>query len=189
MKRLFKYVVPDRVDTLTNASLRFTQPHLFNDPFEMQPVLNSLLSEEEEKRIGLEVDSSYIRSIADEILPNLYEKLGILCLTEKSDNLLMWAHYADHHRGFVLEFDPHHEFFNRKKGGDDLYHHPAKVGYSDTRPSVSFKDYLGVVTLLTKSVEWEYEQEWRMILHFDESTTPSGTRMGTSICSLSRPPA
>ena len=29
--------------------------------------------------------------------------IGVLSLTEKPDNLPMWAHYADEHRGFVME--------------------------------------------------------------------------------------
>ena len=32
-------------------------------------------------------------------------KLGILCLSEKRDDILMWSHYADGHTGFCLEFD------------------------------------------------------------------------------------
>ena len=30
------------------------------------------------------------------------ELFGILCLSEKYDNLIMWAHYAQNHEGFVL---------------------------------------------------------------------------------------
>lgn len=36
---------------------------------------------------------------------------GILSLTEAPDNLLMWAHYADSHRGVVIGFDESHAFF------------------------------------------------------------------------------
>lgn len=39
-----------------------------------------------------------------EIMCEKFEELiGILCLTESPTNLLMWAHYADSHAGFVLE--------------------------------------------------------------------------------------
>jgi hypothetical protein len=31
---------------------------------------------------------------------------GIFCSTVESNNLLMWAHYADQHRGAVMEFTP-----------------------------------------------------------------------------------
>lgn len=35
--------------------------------------------------------------------------LGILCLCESNDSNLMWYHYADGHKGFVIEFDCKHE--------------------------------------------------------------------------------
>ena len=30
---------------------------------------------------------------------------GILCLTSNPDSVVMWSHYADKHRGIVIEFD------------------------------------------------------------------------------------
>lgn len=38
-------------------------------------------------------------------------KIGVLSLTELPDDLLMWVHYADCHRGFAIQFDETHEFF------------------------------------------------------------------------------
>lgn len=35
--------------------------------------------------------------------------LGILCLCESNDSNLMWYHYADGHKGFVIELDCKHE--------------------------------------------------------------------------------
>lgn len=32
-------------------------------------------------------------------------ELGVLCLSEIHDDILMWSHYADGHRGIVLQFD------------------------------------------------------------------------------------
>ena len=35
------------------------------------------------------------------------QRLGrVLSLSEPHDDLLMWAHYADYHKGVVIEFDP-----------------------------------------------------------------------------------
>src|SRR5688572_7101679 len=36
---------------------------------------------------------------------NLSAAFGLLCLSEKKDSLLMWAHYADKHGGLVIELD------------------------------------------------------------------------------------
>src|SRR5437870_5816759 len=61
--------------------------------------------------------------IDKQIYKTVNENLGAFCLTEKPDDLLMWAHYADHHRGAILEFDQKHEFFNRRLGPQDDFRH------------------------------------------------------------------
>ena len=38
---------------------------------------------------------------------------GCLSLSATCTNILMWSHYASDHRGFVVGFDPNHEFFGR----------------------------------------------------------------------------
>jgi len=60
--------------------------------------------------------------------------LGVFCLTSKPDNLLMWAHYASSHTGFVLEFDVEHPYFNAKRGSEDEFGHLRKVDYRSLRP-------------------------------------------------------
>jgi len=39
-KALFKYVHPDRIDILDKSLIRFTQPSLFNAPFEFCPAFS-----------------------------------------------------------------------------------------------------------------------------------------------------
>jgi len=51
--------------------------------------------------------------------------MGMLCLSGKWDNTLMWSHYADDHRGFMIEFSGEDPFFNFGFG---------KVVYSAERP-------------------------------------------------------
>ena len=103
------------------------------------------------------------------------QALGVLCLTTKFDNLLMWAHYANSHSGFVIEFDAEHPFFNRvfedlssPTGIDeDLtkdYGHLIKVDYQDQRPHISVSSVKSFESFLVKSREWEYEDEWRMLM-------------------------
>ena len=71
----------------------------------------------------------------------------------------MWAHYADHHRGTVIEFDENHEFFNRRVGPEDDFRHFRKVSYTETRPTIFLSDSTAVEFFYFKSKEWEYEQE------------------------------
>lgn len=45
--KLYKYVIPERIDILKNQLIRFTQPSALNDPFELQPVFGEVFSENE----------------------------------------------------------------------------------------------------------------------------------------------
>lgn len=106
------------------------------------------------------------------LLLTLSREIGILCLTEKMDNLLMWAHYSSNHTGFVIEFNETHSFFLKgpEMTGDGL----KKVHYSITRPEITLLDpargemenllkWLNDI-FCVKSERWQYEQEWRMIV-------------------------
>ncbi len=88
------------------------------------------------------------------------DKAGILSLTERPDNLLMWAHYSSSHTGVCLEFEvsTHELFFGRAQ----------PVIYSNTRPKFNprgTEEENVEGALLTKSIEWAYEREWRIIDH------------------------
>ena len=91
-----------------------------------------------------------------------FEKLlgraGVYCLTSKRDNLLMWAHYANSHKGFCLEFTT--------KPSGSFFSNASPVTYSKEYPTVkafiSNKGIWGKECFLTKSIEWAYEEEWRL---------------------------
>jgi len=78
-------------------------------------------------------------------------------------NALMWSHYGDSHRGFVVEFYLETGTLNRHFGA------PFEVEYSSTRPSLDVSMDLFnndpfecfKKTYLQKSNEWEYEKEYR----------------------------
>ncbi|WP_394192600.1 DUF2971 domain-containing protein [Pseudoalteromonas atlantica] len=95
--------------------------------------------------------------------------IGVLSLTEKNDNLLMWSHYAYSHKGFCIGFDKNSPFFNRKRSEVDEFYHLRKVSYSKMRPSKLVSQLSGVELFLIKSKAWEYEQEWRMCAVLEDS--------------------
>lgn len=95
---------------------------------------------------------------------------GVLSLSTTQSSLLMWSHYAGNHAGFVIGLDTAHPFFNQKKHDDDLLRHLHPVSYSQVRkktfvwtPDMSQEEFPQAM-LYTKSIDWEYEQEWRMII-------------------------
>jgi len=110
-----------------------------------------------------------------EVMARKFEELiGILCLSESADNLLMWAHYADSHRGFVIEFDEHSPFFDRRVNPDDELRHLRKVSYSPKRPSLTLADVEDFAPFMAKGTDWKYEAEWRMIVPLDTASTVIG---------------
>jgi DUF2971 family protein len=86
--------------------------------------------------------------------------VGILCFSAINDNLLMWAHYADSHKGFALEFDSEDEEF--KKLGD-LY----EVKYDRMRAVVDAVKQPTIEFYIRKSLEWGYEREYRLLRHLN----------------------
>ena len=96
---------------------------------------------------------------------DLRETTGISCLSESDDSLLMWAHYADNHCGMCVEY-------NLLELNRQLSFTPVPVVYSDDRvrfcslkPETVEKNSLTVFiqSITTKSLEWSYEREWRII--------------------------
>ena len=90
--------------------------------------------------------------------------LGILSLSKRWDSTVMWAHYSQCHRGFVIGFDERDSFFSR--GPED----PTDLGtlkevlYSAERcvtDPMSREDEPSF--LLRKNTDWAYEQEMRLL--------------------------
>ena len=95
------------------------------------------------------------------------EDWGVLSLTEEPNNILMWAHYCDCHKGFIFELDSEHPFFTTMKRHDPV-HTIRKIIYREEIPHVKeHRDFLtndGLDALLfTKDKRWQYEKEWRLI--------------------------
>jgi hypothetical protein len=114
------------------------------------------------------------------------ENVGILSLSEISDNDLMWAHYADRHTGLVLCFDEQHTFFNRRRTENDEFYFVRKVRYSDD-PPVSLATIDGDALLITKGRKWSYEREWRMLVPLKDATR-SMTVVGDTVHLFAFPP-
>ena len=88
------------------------------------------------------------------------EKAGVVCFTERPDNLLMWAHYASQHGGLCLGFEGLSERLDLQR-----------VQYAKTLPTLKLVDLLPPkdleatkIRLTSKSCRWAYEREWRFIL-------------------------
>lgn len=101
-------------------------------------------------------------------------RFRVTCFAQTPYSMLMWSHYAKYHQGFCVEYEtPEYSSENA-----DLYHNLFPVIYTDTRTpltelSLSW-NATGTLTdsniwdfykycLLSKSLDWKYQQEWRLI--------------------------
>jgi hypothetical protein len=95
--------------------------------------------------------------------------VGILCLSEVRDSLLMWGHYTDNHQGFVIGFDSDHPFFSKRRSDKDEFGFLRRVDYAHQRPQVTLKNTESPVWFSTKSEQWSYEKEWRIVRVLSEA--------------------
>ena len=177
---LYKYYRdnPRDLDAIKNNKMWYSAPCDFNDVFDCdlaideKEIFNSVLQMVPDKR-GIRTGSPIWKQLKGTVNQKIREfqaefeelrtKMGIACLSEAYDSLLMWAHYANDHRGMCVEYELLE--FNRQLGFS-----PVPVVYSDERVSIHTietleRDIQGlfVESLTSKSPEWSYEKEWRII--------------------------
>ncbi len=149
------------------------------------------LSEQEKIKVGLR---SQVDDVAQQLLPKVSAALNermasefrILSLTETPINLLMWAHYADSHKGAVIEFDTSHAALKSPRSATDELRYPRKVLYVDHMPKASLDQTNAEVLFLTKGKPWAYEKEWRILQAARFAVATSGEQP-TEICLYEMP--
>lgn len=122
----------------------------------------------EVERAGLDsLLNPFAATVIDHVRPTMLAKLqndvGILSLTERPDNMAMWAHYAANHGGLLFEFNAEHVWFSRQRSANDEFYRLRQVRYTDLAESVSTFRELDNRVLFTKQPEWAYEAEWRIL--------------------------
>ncbi|WP_208445139.1 DUF2971 domain-containing protein [Vibrio sp. B1ASS3] len=221
MKQLYKYVTPDSIEIiLRNSSIKITNPSEFNDPldcnvpeFEVDSKLlkkiftkNSGIPKHEISDLSSEIDRD-ISELKSELEP-LSKELGsaweeliaqfrVLSLTEDPNNILMWSHYADDHKGAVIGFKKFEDkgFVKNAKSVDykngrkkfkefssKLLEVLVKYLIKEQDAHVSDNREKLVVNALTSSTlkfftsyfffkknEWNYEKEHRLVLRCDST--------------------
>lgn len=184
--RLYRYVPlsaehgPSAVENaILHHRLYWPSPIAFNDPFDCNPVLIHGVDARERRAFAKRVLKEHDRNPrhirrqnrkrlthfgsrpnAPELLriwQDHRERAALLSFSAVSDHPLMWAHYADAHRGVALIFE---EQVRPRWIA-------LAVGYKIERPVLNLtrirdEDQLQAA-LLTKSSHWSYEEEFRMV--------------------------
>lgn len=105
-----------------------------------------------------------LKLIQDEIRKT--HATGVLCLSEKFDSPLMWSHYGQQHRGVCIEYDVSKlEYSSIRRvvyGGDRQISADCLFRWIEDGDGVSQQE-VERASLLTKSSEWRYEKEWRLL--------------------------
>lgn len=97
----------------------------------------------------------------------------VMCLSEVKDSILMWSHYVQNHTGFCIEYN-YQELGPRPQSSilcpalytEELFDSTQFILQLFNSNDHSFNNLSGIYTAMTKSKEWAYEKEWRVIFPF-----------------------
>lgn len=135
-----------------------------------QDLRTNLLSEYRKNFTSAARSSAGLDSFQD-LWQSLLPTLRILCLTDSPSHVAMWYHYADKYKGVVLEYSP-------SELSDSVFFRANPVTYPEIKPAfygasgwaefLTMKSDIAAHKLLdeaifTKSPDWSYESEWRIL--------------------------
>lgn len=179
--RLYKYhsITKNTLEIFIKNKIYFSKPNQFNDPFDTQ--LSAIEFANEIKELGLPENISMITQ-HEQPLYDRISHYGIYCLSEEYDNMLMWSHYADAHRGICLGFKKEFDNFLTTDCMTWLVkvnysqHHPFEDIRNDIilgkfNPIDNFEKFCNIHSALEKALievkheNWRYEKEQRVVSH------------------------
>ena len=182
--KLYKYrcEIQRDIDTLVENKLFVPDKNNLNDPTEMCVDDSEFLAFLEKHK----KHTQQVKSIYEDIKDYTRKTCGIFSLSKDVKNELLWAYYANGHKGFCIEYDSEiiMESYNYGLDPKSNYSksfplvHRIDVDYSDSYPVLKqeylrIKDNLtSILTCLvgTKSRKWEQEDEVRLIFNKFGST-------------------
>ena len=147
------------ITSLQNRTLRLGKALEFNDPYD------SLLAL---RHADPRVPQEQLDAAAHKQRETQFSQYGIICMTERPQSSCLWSHYGDKHQGVALGFD-------FQKNGESIF----RVNYSSARPTLDISEETKpgdskamkqiIDCLTTKSPDWSYEREFRVILPLSNS--------------------
>lgn len=190
---IYKYMSMETAKiVLENNSIRFSKPPLFNDPFDCQLTIDTGNTDEEvdgyvnqiaktkglsahqKEEYRIKLRNPNVRfQITNNSIQQAINSMKISCFSTAYDNLLMWAHYANKHYGVVMKFDVLKDA--------SFFMVPYPVNYTKEYPVFNYlrDDYykgggqIAPLLTKTKSSEWEYEKEVRIMKPDTDIHNPS----------------
>ena len=104
-----------------------------------------------------------------------YNRIRCFCYGKEENVInktLMWAHYAEEHRGICIKYQLSSHFI--KQDENDKYEHMylKKVEYTDKTIGIETPTINSAIAFATKGKEWSYENEVRLIDYNPNIETP-----------------
>ena len=179
----------NNLDALKNKYWFSTPPSAFNDIADCNPALLTFsgTSKKYKKQAKLDnvkkISDEEIQQIAEEAQKNIYNhNFGVTCFSHPKNiiNHLMWAHYAEEHKGICIMFKS-----IVQQGIPQIF---LPVTYIKRNPGL--KDGNDVLFLLpfVKTSCWKYEREQRLVTYSSYFTIPEHERKikfsSTNVCSI-----
>lgn len=154
---------------------------LIEDEYSKHPIISAYISKDSFIRLAesqrehvkngvIGMERQFVGLLPEMLQVTTNSLLGALSLSEIRNHELMWSHYADEHRGYVIGFDAAHQFFNQKKTDVDELRHLRKIDYREKPPVVNLMNTNGEELFFVKSLKWKYESEWRMLMPLADSS-------------------
>ena len=159
-------LLPDRVAEIIESVKNSKNPQ--------ETLINKMLidipSGQKQKMLAdlQKVTDTMFQDMTASVSERLRDSFKLCSFSERVDSTLMWAHYANYHKGFCIEYDvsaiPYSDLTSRF-----LY----PVIYSETPFDATPYFTMGIdeafnnihlnVAGLIKAVDWSYEREWRLL--------------------------
>jgi Protein of unknown function (DUF2971) len=183
---LFKYISDSSkvIDGIfKNHKIRFTQPAALNDPLEFNPAIR--FNSENNSYKSFRCNGVYFPSMNEwsrfELIEPRINRYGILSLTDNPYSFEMWSHYANGHKGFLLELKVSSKIKPALQLEEGLSLRAHNVKYvtdytvnldrlSQGRNKIPFYKIRDAI-FLKKIKNWKYEREYRIIRQLDECET------------------
>lgn len=186
-------------DLIEKQEIYFSSPRWFNDPFDCRINVAFYLLAEDEKLareyfhqvvsrqfplVSENEHNSLVQRLLDEgrfrnkewieqedekEINQLHDRIGVISLTEHNDNILMWSHYSNSHKGFCMGFDTAKLFYHP----EDPTFQGQKVCYPPKYPIILPTESSHEQTrkqMFTKYEKWSYEDEYRLIKYNSADT-------------------
>lgn len=191
----YQLFAEDRLRQLVeNDLIYFSNPKGFNDPWDCRPWFSVPSTEQERKKLVADLQRAHqkrfpnrvrqerrraaatllknpdvlrkeIEDVSREMWKAMQEQYRVFCLSTHCNCPLMWAHYADHHRGVCLGFD----------GEDVVFGSAMQVQYCSDYPVYDLFGENHLAPFISKSDQWRYEGEFRVVSEERKFARSTGT--------------